>query len=86
MQAEKRWTIAKDPTLVSLIKVLHKIRVMTTKWSNYFGRYDYNKGYGQILLNQLTSFWRNLTLFMDYFDVSHKLANSAELTLELRMP
>ena len=36
-------------TLVSLIKVTHKMRVMTTKWSNYFHSYDYNKGYGKIL-------------------------------------
>ena len=66
-------------TLVSLIKVMLKIRVMTTKWSNYFDRYDYNKGYGKILPNRLTSFWRNLTLFMNDFDVSHKKANSTEL-------
>ena len=52
---------------------------MTTKWSNYFDCYDYNKGYGKILPNWLTSFWRNLTLFMNDFDVSHKKANSTEL-------
>ena len=40
-------------THVSLIKVSLKIRVMTT---NYFDSYDYKKGYGKILPNELTSF------------------------------
>ena len=38
-------------TLVSLIKVMVKIRVMTSKWSNHFDYYDYNKSYGKILPN-----------------------------------